>query len=103
MYIGVIAVVWMLGKRYEAVEEEPEMPVSVRGTVKVWNVKKTMQWEKGLLWAGALVFLAGLFVCKLVQIRISGCTEATVMAPLSGGRTGEGNLHAGRYAGCAAG
>lgn len=82
MYIGVIAVVWMLGKRYEAVEEEPEMPVSVRGTVKVWNVKKTMQWEKGLLWAGALVFLAGLFVCKLVQIRISGCTEATVMAPL---------------------
>ena len=30
-----------------------------------------------------LCILAGLFVCKLVQIRVSGCTETTVLAPLT--------------------
>lgn len=82
MYIGVIAIVWMLGKRYEAEEEETVMPVSTRGTVKVWNVKKTMQWEKGLLWTGVVTFIMGLLVCKLVQMRVSGCMEVTVLAPL---------------------
>lgn len=82
MYIGVIAMVWMLGRRYEAQEEKAYMPVSTRGTVKVWNVKKTMQWEKGLLWAGTVTFLMGLLVCKLVQMRVSGCIEVTVLAPL---------------------
>lgn len=82
MYIGVTAVIWMLGSRYETVEEEPDMPVSTRGTVKVWNVQKTMHWEQGLVWAGALSVLFGLFVCKLVQIRVSGCMEVTVLAPM---------------------
>lgn len=82
MYIGVIAIVWMLGKRYEAQEEELRMPVSTRGTVKVWNVKKTIWWEKGLLWAGIFTFIVGLLVCKLVQMRVSGCMEVTVLAPL---------------------
>lgn len=82
MYIGVIAAVWMLGSRYETVEEEPDMPVSARGTVKVWNVQKTMRWERGLVWAGVLCVLFGLFVCKLVQMRVSGCMEVTVLAPM---------------------
>lgn len=82
MYIGVIALVWMLGKRYEAEEEEPEMPVSTRGTVKVWTVKKLVRWEKGLLWTGTVAFIMGLLVCKLVQMRVSGCGEVTVLAPL---------------------
>lgn len=63
MYTGVIATAWMAGKVQESQEA----------------------WDKGerrLLQAGLLVFLAGLFVCKLVQIRISGCEEATVLAPL---------------------
>lgn len=81
MYIGVIAVVWMLGSHYE-MEEVPDMPVSRRGTVKVWNVRETEIWERCLLWAGILFFLAGLFVCKLVQMRVSGCMEVTVLAPL---------------------
>ena len=58
------------------------MPVSRRGTVKVWNVRETEIWERCLLWAGILFFLAGLFVCKLVQMRVSGCMEVTVLAPL---------------------
>jgi len=82
MYIGAMAAIWMLGRRYEAKEEEPDMPISTRGTVKVWNVRRTMPWEKWLLWAGALAFLAGLLVCKLVQMRVSGCMEITVLAPM---------------------
>ena len=88
MYIGVIAAAWMLGRHYETEEEVPDMPVSRRGTVKVWNVRETERWEKGLLWAGMLFFLAGLFVCKLVQMRVSGCMEVTVLAPMK--RIGEG-------------
>lgn len=82
MYIGVIATAWMLGKHYETKEEAPDMPVSARGTVKVWNVRETEVWEKCLLWAGMLLFLAGLSVCKLVQMRVSGCGEITVLAPM---------------------
>lgn len=82
MYIGVIAAVWMLGRHYETEEEVPDMPVSRRGTVKVWNVRETEVWERCLLWAGMLFFLAGLFVCKLVQMRVSGCREITVLAPM---------------------
>ncbi len=83
MYIGVIAVLWMLGRRYQIREEAPaDMPVSSRGTVKVWNVRQTMQWEKCLLWAGTVTFLLGLLVCKLVQMRVSGCPEVTVLAPM---------------------
>lgn len=82
MYIGVIAAVWMLGLHYEAEEDVPDMPVSSRGTVKVWNVQEISPWERYLLWAGTLFFLAGLFVCKLVQMRVSGCMEITVLAPM---------------------
>lgn len=63
MYTGVIATAWMAGKACEVQEEY-------------------VRWERRLLRAGLLIFLAGLFVCKLVQIRISGCEEATVLAPL---------------------
>ena len=88
MYIGVIAAVWMLGSRYETVVEEPDMPVSTRGTVKVWNVQKTMRWERGLVWAGVLAVLFGLLVCKLVQMRVSGCMEVTLLAPMKKIRAG---------------
>ncbi len=88
MYIGVIAAVWMLGSRYETVVEEPDMPVSTRGTVKVWNVQKTMRWERGLVWAGVLAVIFGLLVCKLVQMRVSGCMEVTLLAPMKKIRAG---------------
>lgn len=63
MYTGVIATAWMAAN----------MQASQKECAKL---------ENRLLRAGLLAFLAGLFVCKLVQIRISGCEEATVLAPL---------------------
>lgn len=63
MYTGVIAVAWMAGKRYEKATE-------CAGPGRI------------LLRAGILVFLAGLFVCKLVQMRVTGCGEVTVLAPM---------------------
>lgn len=79
MYTGVIATAWILGSRYETGTD------SVRGRIPVsesgypGTVTKR---ERYFLRVGVLIFLVGLFVCKLVQIRISGCTEATILAPL---------------------
>lgn len=63
MYTGVIAAAWMAGKRYES------------GRMRAGL-------ERIMLRAGILVFLAGLFVCKLVQMRVTGCGEVTVLAPM---------------------
>lgn len=60
MYVGVIATVWSAGKKLEESGRAKE--------------------ERYFLWAGTFVFLAGLSVCRLVQIRVSGCAEATVLA-----------------------
>ncbi len=78
MYAATLATVWMLGqivygKRKEGgdIGEETE-----------WGGKKGKNWKEAALWLGGLAVLAGLLVCKLVQIRISGCIEATILAPL---------------------
>lgn len=62
MYVGVIATAWLVGRRFEE--------------------ERTAAWEKRLFRAGILAFLAGLSVCRLVQIRVSGCSEATVLASM---------------------
>ena len=68
-----------------------KMFISVVGCVLLLCILPTETNEKQELFKqneGAIKFmllcmLAGLFVCKLVQIRVSGCTETTVMAPLT--------------------
>ena len=68
-----------------------KMFISVVGCVLLLCILPTETNEKQELLKqneGAIKFmllcmLAGLFVCKLVQIRVSGCTETTVMAPLT--------------------
>lgn len=68
-----------------------KMFISVVGCVLLLCILPTETNEKQELfkqYEGAIKFmllcmLAGLFVCKLVQIRVSGCTETTVMAPLT--------------------
>lgn len=62
MYASVLAVVWLAGEKME----EPGRADR----------------ERYFLRMGMLIFLAGLFVCRLVQIRVSGCEEATVLAPM---------------------
>lgn len=68
-----------------------KMFISVVGCVLLLCILPTETNEKQELFKqneGAIKFmllcmLAGLFVCKLVQIRVSGCTETTIMAPLT--------------------
>lgn len=45
--------------------------------------QELLKQNEGAIRLMLLCMLAGLFVCKLVQIRVSGCTETTVMAPLT--------------------
>lgn len=68
-----------------------KMFISVVGCVLLLCILPTETNEKQELFKqneGAIKFmllcmLAGLFVCKLVQIRVSGCTETTILAPLT--------------------
>lgn len=75
MYAATLATVWMLGQAVYGKRKEG-------GDTGEWAGKKGKNWKEAVLWLGGLSILAGLFVCKLVQIRISGCIEATILAPL---------------------
>lgn len=63
-----------------------KMFVSVIGCVLILYLRQsgeTKQYRLSNIDFAVLCMLAGLFVCKLIQIRVSGCTETTIMAPLT--------------------
>jgi len=47
------------------------------------QAERKLRYRTGDVHVAAICMLAGLFVCKLIQIRVSGCTETTIMAPLT--------------------
>jgi len=47
------------------------------------QAERKLRYSTGDVHVAAICMLAGLFVCKLIQIRVSGCTETTIMAPLT--------------------
>lgn len=75
MYICVIAAVWMSGQKCYGDKRETDQ--------KERDQKERDQ-KAGecFLWIGVLSLTAGLLVCKLIQMRVSGCREVTVIAPM---------------------
>lgn len=82
MYIGVLATAWMAGRYYEGEKKEGRMPVSARGTVKEWHIRRERKLERWLFKVGMVVFVGGLLFSKLILIRVSGCFPVTMLAPM---------------------